>query len=67
MNIATNVADACELILKLRKDVPYHGRGWWLLNNAACWVSDGFWQNVPVEDRPKRRSVCRSRTGPSPR
>lgn len=48
---AVAVADACHLMMALRSQVPYRGRGFCLLN-ASCWrLSNSFWHEVEESRR----------------
>lgn len=49
--LAAEVVDALYLLLRLRKEVPHRSRAWWLLNNACCHLSDGFWREVGLLSR----------------
>jgi DNA-binding winged helix-turn-helix (wHTH) protein len=49
-----NVVATLGLLLELRNQCAYRGRGWWLLNNACCHVDDDFWSQT---QREVKRSV----------
>lgn len=40
------IAETLEFLFNLRGQCAYRGRGWWLLNNAMCHLSDYFWDTV---------------------
>jgi hypothetical protein len=59
---AKATADALDLMVKLRADLPYKSKAWWALNNACCHLSDSFWSRIGGRtSKQKDAPVCGGR------
>ncbi len=52
------VIDALELMMKLRSQVPYRGRGFLLLNAACCRLSKRFWSEAKFAPANQGRTMA---------
>ncbi len=57
---ARDVVDALTIMMRLRRELPYRGRGFLLLNAACHRLSERFWADVGIDapTAPRSRGVA---------